>query len=116
MKSNKRLQFDYVSITSTIGVLLYLAVLIFPLLLSFYYSFTNFNLLNATNSFIGAENYVSMLSDDTFLSALQFTLKTSIIVTLLANVLGLAVALALNHTGIFYAILRTIFFIPQVLS
>ena len=116
MKSKKRFQFDYISITVTIGVLLYLAVLIFPLLLSFYYSFTNFNLLNATNSFIGGENYFSMLSDDTFLSTLLFTLKTSIIVTLLANVLGLMIALALNHTGPFYTVLRTVFFIPQVLS
>ncbi len=116
MKSNKRLQFDYVSITSTIGVLLYLAVLIFPLLLSFYYSFTNFNLLNATNSFIGSQNYVSMLNDDTFLSTLLFTIVTTASVTLLANVLGLIVALALNHTGPFYMLLRTIYFIPQVLS
>jgi multiple sugar transport system permease protein len=116
MKSKKRFQFDYITITMTIGVLLYLAVLIFPLLLSLFYSFTNFNLLNATNSFIGGENYISMLSDDTFLSALLFTLKISLFVTLLANVLGLVIALALNHTGPFYTILRTVFFIPQVLS
>jgi len=100
----------------TIGILLYLAVLILPLLLSFIYSFTNFNLLNATNSFIGARNYVSMLNDDTFLSTLRFTIETTIIVTLLTNVLGLILALALNQTGSFYTLLRTVFFIPQVLS
>ena len=99
-----------------IGILLYLAVLILPLLLSFFYSFTNFNLLNATNSFIGARNYVMMLNDDTFLSTLQFTIGTTIIVTLMTNILGLAIALALNQTGSFYSVLRTIFFIPQVLS
>ena len=116
MKSNKRFQFDYISITVAIGVLLYLAVIIFPLLLSLYYSFTNFNLLNATNSFVCGKNYVTLLSDDTFLSALLFTLKTSIIVMLLANVFGLMIALALNHTSPFYTVLRTVFFIPQVLS
>ncbi|MCX6080766.1 MAG: sugar ABC transporter permease [Chloroflexi bacterium] len=116
MKPFRRFQFDYITVTMTIGVLLYLAVLVFPLLLSLYYSFTNFNLLKATNNFIGVQNYITMLGDDTFLSTLLFTLKTSIIVTVLANVLGLMVALALNHTGIFYTVLRTIFFIPQVLS
>ena len=116
MKAKRRLQFDYISVTVTIGVLLYLAVLIFPLLLSFYFSFTNFNLLNATNSFVGGENYISMLSDDTFRSTLWFTLKTSFIVTLLANVLGLAVAMALNHRGPIYTTMRTVFFVPQVLS
>ena len=70
MKLNKRFQLDYISITVTIGVTLYLLVLILPLLLSFFYSFTNFNLLHATNSFVGGSNYVTMLSDDTFLSTL----------------------------------------------
>ncbi len=116
MRSKRRFQFDYISVTMTIGILLYLAVLILPLLLSFFYSFTNFNLLNATNSFIGVKNYVSMLNDDTFLSTLRFTIETTIIVTLLTNVLGLIIALALNQTGPFYAVLRTVFFIPQVLS
>ncbi len=116
MKSKRHFQFDYISITMTIGILLYLAVLVFPLLLSFFYSFTNFNLLNATNSFIGVKNYVSMLNDDTFLSTLRFTIETTIIVTLLTNVLGLIIALALNQTGSFYTLLRTVFFIPQVLS
>ena len=100
----------------TIGILLYLAVLVLPLLLSFFYSFTNFNLLNATNSFIGFKNYVSMLNDDTFLSTLRFTIETTIIVTLLTNVLGLIIALTLNQAGPFYTVLRTVFFIPQVLS
>ena len=116
MKSKRHFQFDYISITMTIGILLYLAVLVLPLLLSFFYSFTNFNLLNATNSFIGFKNYVSMLNDDTFLSTLRFTIETTIIVTLLTNVLGLIIALALNQAGPFYTVLRTVFFIPQVLS
>jgi ABC-type sugar transport system permease subunit len=116
MKARRRLQFDYISVTVTIGVLLYLAVLVVPLLLSFFFSFTNFNLLKATRSFVGGENYISMLSDDTFRSTLWFTLKTSIAVVLLANVLGLAVAMALNHTGPLYTTMRTVFFVPQVLS
>ena len=112
----KRLRLDYISITMTIGVLLYLAVIIVPLLVSFYFSFTNFNMLKATNSFVGGKNYFSLFADDTFLSTLIFTLKTSLIVTLLANGLGLIVAILLNHEGPFYTLLRTIFFIPQVLS
>ncbi len=116
MNSKKFLKLDYITIMVGIGVALYSVVLILPLLLSFYYSFTNFNLLKATNSFVGGKNYITMLSDSTFLSSLQFTLKTSIIVTLLANIFGLLIALALNHTGFFYTILRTVFFVPQVLS
>jgi multiple sugar transport system permease protein len=115
-KIRTRFKVEYISVTTTIGVVLYLAVIVVPLLVNTYFSFTNFNLLKATNSFIGGENYVSLLKDGTFLSALLFTLKTSIIVTLLANIFGLIVAILLNHTGTFYTVLRTIFFIPQVLS
>ena len=116
ISARKRLRLDYVSVTMTIGVLLYLAVIIVPLLVSFYFSFTNFNMLKATNSFVGVKNYFSLFADDTFLSTLIFTLKTSLIVTLLANGLGLIVAILLNHQGLFYTLLRTVFFIPQVLS
>jgi len=116
ISARKHLQLDYVSVTMTIGVLLYLAVIVVPLLVSFYFSFTNFNMLKATNSFVGVKNYFSLFADDTFLSTLIFTLKTSLIVTLLANVLGLIVALLLNHKGPFYTLLRTVFFVPQVLS
>jgi multiple sugar transport system permease protein len=116
ISARKRLRLDYISITMTIGVLLYLAVIIVPLLVSFYFSFTNFNMLKATNSFVGGRNYFSLFVDDTFLSTLIFTLKTSLIVTLLANGLGLVFAILLNHKGPFYTLLRTIFFIPQVLS
>ena len=116
ISARKRPRLDYISITVVIGVLLYLAVIIVPLLVSFYFSFTNFNMLKATNSFVGGKNYFSLFADDTFFSALIFTLKTSMIVTLLANGLGLIVAILLNHKGPFYTLLRTVFFIPQVLS
>jgi multiple sugar transport system permease protein len=116
INARKRLRLDYSSVIMTIGVLLYLAVIIVPLLVSFYFSFTNFNMLKATNSFVGVKNYFLLIEDDTFLSTLIFTLKTSLIVTLLANGLGLIVAILLNHKGPFYTLLRTVFFIPQVLS
>ena len=116
MRSARRFQLSYINLMVGIGVALYLAVLIFPLLLSFFYSLTNFNLLRATNSFVGASNYLALLNDDTFVASLLFTLKISLSVTLAANVLGLLIALALNHTGPFYAVLRTVFFVPQVLS
>jgi ABC-type spermidine/putrescine transport system permease subunit I len=77
ISARRRLRLDYVSITMIIGVLLYLAVIIVPLLVSFYFSFTNFNMLKATNSFVGVKNYFSLIADDTFLSTLIFTLKTS---------------------------------------
>ncbi len=115
-RRGRRFRWGYIKTVVLVGVLLYLAILIVPLFYSFFLSFTNFNLLNATHDIIGWRNYARLLNDDTFVSTLFFTVKISILVTLGANVLGLGIAMALNRPGSFTALLRTVFFLPQVLS
>lgn len=112
----KRPSWGYIKMMTLLGVLLYCAILIAPLFLSVYYSFTNMNLLKASSDFVGFRNYVNLAKDPTFSSSLSFTIKISILVTLCVNVLGLIIAMLLNHTGRFFAFLRTVFFVPQVLS
>jgi multiple sugar transport system permease protein len=109
-------RWGYVETIVVFGVLLYFAVLILPLFLSVYYSLTNLNILQATNQFVGGLNYARLTDDDSFVSALWFTLRASLLITLGANVVGLGIGLLLNRTGALFAFFRTIFFIPQVLS
>jgi len=111
-----KLNWGYTKTVTLLGTLLYLGILIAPIILSFYYSFTNLNLLKATNDFIGWKNYQKLLTDPTFKSTLSFTIGISVAVTLVVNILGLIIATLLNRTGRFFAFLRTIFFVPQVLS
>ncbi|MBV7338992.1 sugar ABC transporter permease [Chloroflexi bacterium TSY] len=111
-----QLHFGYIQTMTLIGVLLYFGVLVAPLFLSFYYSFTNMNLLKASSDFVGWRNYINLAQDPTFRSALLFTVNISIVVTLGVNLLGLGVAMLLNQRGRFFAFLRTLFFVPQVLS
>src|SRR5258708_39407115 len=117
-KSHKkwRPKWGFIKTIVVIAVLLYGVILIVPLLLSFFYSFTDLNPLFPNTKFVGLQNYADMLSDADFLSALGRTISLSLDVTLAANVLGLFVAIMLNRPSRFYAILRTLFFIPQVLS
>ncbi len=107
---------DFVRVTLLVGILLYIMVLVVPLFLGFYYSLTNLNPLYPDSDFIGLENYANLLDDQNFEQSLKMTAMIGVSVTLLANVLGLIIALLLNHQGPFYAFLRTIFFVPQVLS
>ena len=99
-----------------VGIILYGMMSIVPLFLAFYFSLTNYNLLYPASDFIGLENYLELISDAGFIGSLKVTLIVSISVTLAVNVLSLLVALMLNHKGKFYTLLRTLFFIPQVLS
>jgi multiple sugar transport system permease protein len=99
-----------------IGILLYVVMSILPLFLAFYYSLTNYNLLYPASDFIGIDNYIELASDPGFLGSLKVTFIISISVTLAVNVLSLLIALMLNRQGKYFNLLRTLFFIPQVLS
>jgi multiple sugar transport system permease protein len=99
-----------------VGILLYILISIFSLFLAFYFSLTDYNLLYTTSEYVGLNNYVELAQDSDFLRSLKITLIISLSVTLSVNTLGLLIALMLNHRGRYFSFLRTMFFIPQVLS
>jgi ABC-type sugar transport system permease subunit len=99
-----------------LAMLLYLAFLIVPVLLSLETSFTNQNVLSASSGFVGLANYREMLHDSQLAAALEFTVALAAIVTIAANVAGLAFAILLNRTSLSYRVLRTLAFLPQVIS
>ncbi len=98
------------------GIALFTLMSIVPLFLAFYYSLTNLNLLYPTSDFIGFENYFKLFTDFAFKRSLATTFKLSVAITIAVNFFGLLVALMLNFRDRFHSVLRTLFFIPQVLS
>ncbi len=111
-----RLHFEFFSVIAWGGILLYALMSIVPLFLAFYFSLTNYNLLYSSSDFIGIENYVKLGKDQAFFSSLRITFILSIAVTFTVNFLGLLIALMLNYKDWYHSLLRTLFFIPQVLS
>jgi ABC-type sugar transport system permease subunit len=99
-----------------LAMLLYLAFLIVPVLLSLETSFTNQNVLSASSGFVGLANYREMLHDNQLDAALEFTVALAAIVTVVANAAGLAFAILLNRVSLSYRVLRTLAFLPQVIS
>ncbi len=92
-----------------------LIVVILPLLLGTYYSFTNWNGLTFTN-FVGFENYQRLLGDQQFKSALWFTIKFAVASIILLNVIGLGLALLVTSKLKTSNILRTVFFMPNLIG
>lgn len=109
-------RFGLLEIIVLIGVGIYFLMTILPLAMAFVFSATNQNLLYQTSDFIGFDNYVDLVNDSSFSRSLWMTIRLAIVVTLGANVIGLLVALMLNTQDWFHNSLRTVFFIPQVLS
>jgi ABC-type sugar transport system permease subunit len=99
-----------------VAILLYVAFLLYPVAQSLYLSFTDRNPLRAESSFVGLDNYAELLTDERLRATLIFTVVVVVAVTLIANGFGLAFALLLNRQTLNYRVMRTLVFIPQVLS
>ena len=95
---------------------LYATFLIYPVVQGFLTSFTDRNPLRRESSFVGIENYLELARDQRLLRSLMFTLVVTVFVAIVSNVLGLLIAMLLNRPGTNYKMMRTLIFIPQVLS
>lgn len=104
------------SAIAALALVLYLIFLIVPVLLSLKTSFTNQNILFPTSSFVGLGNYRAALHDTQLRASIEFTLALAIAVTIVANAAGLFFAILLNRTSLSYRVLRTLAFLPQVIS
>lgn len=80
-----------------------------------YYSFTDFDLFKAPSS-VGLSNYAALVSDDLFLIALRNTIGFSLVVTTLQTVLALALAVLVNHAIRARGLIRTVFYLPSIMS
>ncbi|WP_328911769.1 MULTISPECIES: carbohydrate ABC transporter permease [unclassified Streptomyces] len=101
---------------AALGLLLYLVFIVVPVFMSLRSSFTDENPLKSGSNWVGFANYSEMLHDDQLRSSVGFTLALALGVTVVANVVGLAFAMLLDRTELSYRVLRTIAFLPQVIS
>lgn len=87
-----------------------------PMIISIYYSFTDFNLLNEP-TFIGLKNYMRAFTEDkTFYKALGVTFTYVLILVPLRLVFALFIAMLLNkkHKGL--GVYRTLYYVPSIIG
>ena len=101
---------------AALGLALYAVFIVLPLFMSLHTSLTNANPLNASSQYVGLANYRQMLHDSELHSAVIYTLVLAFGVTIVANLLGFGFAVLLNRTSLSYRVLRTLAFLPQVIS
>lgn len=90
-------------------------VVIIPLFYGIYYSFTTWDGINPAE-FNGIENYIKLMGDEGFRNALIFTTKFAVVSIILINVLGLGLALLVTQKLKGSNVLRTIFFMPNLIG
>ncbi|MEV6424674.1 sugar ABC transporter permease [Streptomyces sp. NPDC051662] len=99
-----------------IAAVLYGVFLLYPLVQSLWLSFTDKSPLQSGSDFVGLSNYRELFGDDRLVSSLLFTTVVVVAVTVIANVVGLLLAMLLNRSTANYRVMRTLIFVPQVLS
>ncbi|MEC0168213.1 sugar ABC transporter permease [Paenibacillus graminis] len=100
------------------ALLFFLTIVVTPFILGFYYSSTNWNGLDLDKAvWTGADNWKRIfMNDDKFWDSLFFTLRFTVVSVIAANVLALLLAFLLMTSLKTKKVLRTIFFIPNVIG
>ena len=94
----------------------FIGMWLIPAIISIYYSFTDFNLLN-TPRIIGFANYVrAFTQDETFVQALKVTFLYVLVLVPLRLAFALFVAMLLNkkHKGL--GLYRTLYYVPSIIG
>lgn len=98
------------------ALLLFAVFTVYPLISGIGLSFTNWNGYSTQRPFTGVTNYLRLLQDDTFRLVLVNTLVYGIGSTILQQVLGLGLALALDRPVRGRGPIRAIVYLPVLVS
>ncbi|MFB9276894.1 carbohydrate ABC transporter permease [Cohnella cellulosilytica] len=113
----KRKNYQYVGLLYVLPWIVGLLVFqLYPFAASFYYSFTDFNMVGAPK-FIGVDNYVKILTDDPgFVQALRVTTVYVLLAVPLKLAFALFIALILSAKLKGINFFRTVYYLPSILG
>lgn len=102
------------------ALLLFTVVMVYPVLSSLLYGFTNWNGISPDVHFVGLSNFARLFADPNVRTAFSNTVLFTAVATILQNSIALGLALALDHLigwlrGL-ATVLRVFFLIPMLLS
>ena len=92
----------------------FLLLSLYPLIMSFYYSFTEFNFISDPE-WVGLDNYTDLFQDRRFYKSLSNTCFYAFIATPILLLVALLLALVANRKFKLKGVARTIFFLPSVI-
>lgn len=97
------------------ALLLYVTFWILPVLMSFFYGFTDWNGVG-DYSFVGFENFKYLFKDGTLVNAIKNTFIYAFFIVVFGNVSALTLAMIINMKLKLKGAFRTVFYIPALFS
>lgn len=98
------------------ALLFFIVFILIPMVGGIGYSFTNWNGLARSFSFVGLDNYREAWHDTEFIRSLLFSFKYVMLMVVLQNGIALMLALLIESRKRAKGVYRTIFFMPNLVS
>lgn len=99
------------------SIVFFILIIVIPFLLGMVYSFTDWNGVSATINWIGLDNFLHIFANDPkFQTAFWFTVRFTVVGVVLTNIIGFFLAYFLTKPLKSRNMLRTIFFMPNVIG
>lgn len=99
------------------AVFFFFAIVLASFVMGIYFSFTDWNGISQSASWVGLRNYVEVFSgDDQAATSAGFTIKFTVVSVIISNLLAFALALALTLALKTAKVMRTIIFLPNVIG
>lgn len=98
------------------SLILFLFIILIPLVRGVQYTFTNWDGLMPKLNYVGLKNYITVIHDKDLIQPICNTILFTLVTVVAINVIGLAVAMAVNKEFKGVNIIKSIIFIPLVVS
>src|SRR5918998_1422323 len=105
-----------IALLSGPAILMFLAFVIFPVLMAAYYGFFKWKGFGVPTNFVGLQNYVTILQDSLFHEALWHNALIVVLSLVLQGPIALAFALLLNKKMRGRSAIRVLIFVPYVIA
>jgi len=109
----KRLEIAFLSGPA---IIIFLAFVIFPVVMAAYYGFFRWNGIGPATHFVGLENYLLILRDGSFHDALRHNGFIVVLSLVLQGPAAVAIALLLNQKMRWRSLIRVLIFVPYVIA
>ena len=98
------------------SLILFLFIILVPLVKGIQYTFTNWDGLMPKLNYVGLKNYITVIHDKDLIQPICNTILFTLVTVVAINVIGLAVAMAVNKEFKGVNVIKSIIFIPLVVS
>ncbi|HIR27215.1 MAG TPA: sugar ABC transporter permease [Candidatus Choladousia intestinigallinarum] len=117
MKAKNRFKLELMDFSFLLpALLLFVFVILIPLISGIRYTFTDWDGLSAVQNFVGLKNYKTVFTDTDLIRPIGNTIQFTVVSMVFINVIGLALAMLVNHEFRGINVIKSIIFIPLVVS